>query len=599
MFQGCSDFNKDLNWNVEKVTNMSNMFQGCSAFEGKGNISNWSVGEVANMSFMFQGCSKFNKDLNWNVATVTNMHRMFSECIIFDGDLSGWNVAAKVIDMSSMFAACSKFTGDRIFSLTGDNQVQKMSDMFGACDVFNGDISNWNVRNVTDMRDIFSGCNAFRRDISKWVLTSIIGQADVLLDAPKFTTEYIDAVKPLFSAEYPDSWKFDLTDFDDTIQQQLSDSVIEIIPVDRRYLYTTIEETGLNKFVRLVRNPFVSTWTITANNTQIFLPINFITNTIRVYWGDNNEEFQEFNTGPVNHTYAQGDYTIRISGRINGWSFANLDVNDVISRNSIKNIVTYGCLLDIGNTGSQFLNCTNLSTFPQPATLETLPLPFNCSSMFEGCSSLKTDLNTLVTTNVTTMANMFKGCSLFNNSIATWDVQRATTMTGMFRSCQRFIGTNLFALPNGNVVTNMISMFRGCTDFIGNPNLSNWDVRKVTDMSNIFLGCTLFSTDISKWVLTGILANTGAPTFTAQYIDVVKPKFSSAYRASWKFTASQNLNKNIINTIVPANLKEYYIDEDLRLRTFDDQDNESVSTITGSGNSSIKYSYNSRINIFF
>jgi hypothetical protein len=122
-------------------------------------------------------------------------------------------------------------------------------------------------------------------------------------------------------------------------------------------------------------------------------------------------------------------------------------------------------------------------------------------------------------------------------------------------------------------------------------------------MANIFQGCTLFRTDISKWVLTGINANNRAPTFTDVYIDDVTPRFSSAYRESWKFTASAALDKNIIDTILPANRKDrYYIDDNLRLRTFDDQGEDeapSSSAITGSGNSSIKYAYNSRIKIFF
>ena len=62
MFYGCSSFNQPLNnWDVSKVTNMSEMFYGCSSFNQP--LNNWDVSKVTNMSEMFYGCSSFNQDL--------------------------------------------------------------------------------------------------------------------------------------------------------------------------------------------------------------------------------------------------------------------------------------------------------------------------------------------------------------------------------------------------------------------------------------------------------------------------------------------------------------------------------------------------------
>jgi surface protein len=378
---------------------------------------------------------------------------------------------------------------------------------------------------------------------------------------------------------------------------------------------------------------FISIWLVPVAETQIILPIlrGFAAFDIRVEWGDGAAD-EYFNTdfGEIvidedrypSHTYTfPGDKTIRVTRLLPGWSF----VGGLGTPSLLKSIIQYGGL-ELANTGSQFLNCTNLESFPQIGPL--LQLPISCDGMFKGCVKLNTNLNnTLRTTGVQIMSNMFSGCSRFNGNISNWDVQlvsdmrsmffgctdfdgnlsawnvqRVENMSAMFGNCVNFTGDNIFTLGQGNVLTLMNSMFRN-TNF--NGNISNWDVRNVTNMSNIFTDCTSFRRDISKWVTTAITANVRAPTFTTEYIDEVNPKFSSKYPESWKFTASDEVNsvvnKDIIDTILPANRKDrYYMDDDLRLRTLFEQDEApSASAITGSGNSSIKYAYNSRINIFF
>ena len=74
-------FDCDLsNWDVSKVENMQEMFEGCENFTGKG-LENWDVSNVLNMEYMFRICKKLNCDLsNWNVSNVKNMYNMFYGC---------------------------------------------------------------------------------------------------------------------------------------------------------------------------------------------------------------------------------------------------------------------------------------------------------------------------------------------------------------------------------------------------------------------------------------------------------------------------------------------------------------------------------------
>jgi surface protein len=565
MFSGCTIFNGNTiaNWDVQRVTDMSsmflncsqaftgafifallapnvvdsmaNMFSGCTLFTGNENLKNWNVQSVKRMDSMFLNCSQaftganiFSVPIN---SSVTNMANMFSGCTLFNGNnIANWDVQ-RVTDMSSMFKNCSHaFTGANIFALQAGNVVDTMANMFNGCTLFNGNIANWDVRLVktmenmfngctpfngnianwdvrlvNTMENMFTGCGAFRTDISKWVLTGITNNK-----APTFSPQYIDDVKPLFSAEYPNAWTFRITNTNNS-------SILNVIISDatQRSLYRTrqLAESG-NTVIKLDRTPFVSNWTITAANTVITLPILFTEGiNIRVDWGDNSGVVNVTTQQHLVHTYVLPrvmPYIISISGRINAWSFANPNVT-VISRSSITSIGTYGCLLDIGNTGSQFKDCTRLSSFP---TVDKLPLPANCSSMFEGCLLLNTNLNTLVTTNVTTMLNMFNGCSLFNGSITNWNVQSVTNMSGMFENCERFIG-NVFALNDENSVTTMLNMFRGCTAFIGNNNLLTWDVQGVENMSGMFENCSTSFTGANLFALqAGNVVDTMANMFS-------------------------------------------------------------------------------------
>ena len=64
---------------IDKVTNMNNMFYGCSSLSSLPDISKWNTNNVTNMSFMFYRCSSLLSlpDISkWNTNNVTNMRAM-------------------------------------------------------------------------------------------------------------------------------------------------------------------------------------------------------------------------------------------------------------------------------------------------------------------------------------------------------------------------------------------------------------------------------------------------------------------------------------------------------------------------------------------
>ena len=83
MFSGCSalcslpDFDKI---DTVNVSSMTNLFNGCSSLKSLSDISKWNTSNVVNMDYMFCGCSSLSSlpDISkWNTSNVTNMDSMF------------------------------------------------------------------------------------------------------------------------------------------------------------------------------------------------------------------------------------------------------------------------------------------------------------------------------------------------------------------------------------------------------------------------------------------------------------------------------------------------------------------------------------------
>ena len=183
MFDNCSAFNQPLNnWDVSQVTNMSNMFFECSAFNQP--LEKWTVSQVTNMSNMFFECSAFNQPLNnWDVSRVTNMNGMFYNCRTFNQPLGEWDVS-KVTDMGAMFADCRAF--NQPLEKWVVSKVTKMRGMFYRCSAFNQPLNNWNVSQVTDMLAMFYNCSAFNQPLEKWEVSKVTNMKNMFKECKSF-----------------------------------------------------------------------------------------------------------------------------------------------------------------------------------------------------------------------------------------------------------------------------------------------------------------------------------------------------------------------------------------------------------------------------
>jgi len=183
MFVQAEAFNQPIgSWNTAAVTNMNGVFQGAIAFNQA--IGGWDTSAVTDMGTMFNGASAFNQNLSgWNTALVTDMNYMFSQCFAYDQPMSLWNTAS-VITMSGMFDTATAFNQD--ISGWDTSAVVDMGNMFGGAALFNQNISGWDTSAVTQMGGMFSFATAFNQPIGTWVTTSVVTTQSMFRDATAF-----------------------------------------------------------------------------------------------------------------------------------------------------------------------------------------------------------------------------------------------------------------------------------------------------------------------------------------------------------------------------------------------------------------------------
>lgn len=141
--QNLTNFSGLGNWDVSKVTNMSNMFYDTSNKANFSALANWNTSNVTNMSNMFL----------WTAHSQLNLNRDFSF-------LSNWDTS-NVVDMSWMFRLAS-FLNLNYIKNWNVSKVKRACGMFEACyglkDLNN--LPNFNLKYMDPdgIEGMFSSC---------------------------------------------------------------------------------------------------------------------------------------------------------------------------------------------------------------------------------------------------------------------------------------------------------------------------------------------------------------------------------------------------------------------------------------------------------
>ena len=140
------------------ITDLSNMFRkmGESANSAGSGIGNWDTSSVTTIAKIFSN-GWFNQDISkWDVSKVKNMLNAFNGANKFDQDLSGWNTSS-VENMSTTFRRAVRFKSD--ISGWNTSSVTDMRSFLKETEDFDHDLSGWTVNNVTQCEGFYLDSN--------------------------------------------------------------------------------------------------------------------------------------------------------------------------------------------------------------------------------------------------------------------------------------------------------------------------------------------------------------------------------------------------------------------------------------------------------
>lgn len=182
------DFGLELGNMITLGETASNMFNEFRDLKALLNLPNIDTSEVTDMSWMFNGCSALEEldATMFDTANVRDMSYMFAGTkLLTELDVSNFDTS-KVTDMTSMFSGCenvskldlSRFNTDKLTACAGmffwchelddlslpvlastKNKVTNLTHMFDGCYLLEAlDLSKWDTTGVTDMSYMFSEC---------------------------------------------------------------------------------------------------------------------------------------------------------------------------------------------------------------------------------------------------------------------------------------------------------------------------------------------------------------------------------------------------------------------------------------------------------
>ena len=206
--------------------------------------------------------------------------------------------------------------------------------------------------------------------------------------------------------------------------------------------------------------------------------VDFGDGTKQTFTGDNS-------SAPVSHSYSESNiYTIKITGNHSNFR---------ASRNIIEIIQLANSITDCS---SMFQGCSSLTAIPSTLTIPNSVT--NCSQMFRACRSLTAIPETLTIPNsVTNCSNMFNSCSKITAIPETLTIPNSVTnCQSMFNGCSKITAIQEgFTL--GNSVTNCAYMFQNCTSLTVIPSTLTIP-NSVTTCAYMFQNCTSLTSDISN-----------------------------------------------------------------------------------------------------
>lgn len=168
MFNGCSSLTsiEGLQYvDTSKVTTMYNAFYGCSKLTTL-DLSGWNTDNVTTIETMFAYCSSLLTVIGLNelnVSRVDNMGGLFTDCSnLTEININSWDVS-KVTNFGAVFRRCPKLTHIDLSKWDTSSGII-MSGIFTNCSgLIEIDLSNWDMSHANSVSQMFYGCSALMK----------------------------------------------------------------------------------------------------------------------------------------------------------------------------------------------------------------------------------------------------------------------------------------------------------------------------------------------------------------------------------------------------------------------------------------------------
>ena len=281
-----------------------------------------------------------------------------------------------------------------------------------------------------------------------------------------------------------------------TVACQIADSVWQVLDLD-----TFVPQPQYAFAQTHPADAFVTTWSTTATNQTVTIPVGNSMAAYDIDWGDGATETDAI--GDRVHTYLNADtYTVSISGGFDRIHLHGYGDEAAENAGRLASIEQWGDA-SWSTMKNAFSGTSNMVYRATDAP--NLSRVTDMSGMFRDAAAFNGNISSWDVSSVERMEFMFTGATDFDQPLNNWDVSSATNMDAMFS------GAAAFDQPlndwNVSSATSMDAMFSGAAAF--NGNISSWDVSSATDMNFMFRNAHFFDQPLSSWDVSSVIAMIG------------------------------------------------------------------------------------------
>jgi len=296
---------------------------------------------------------------------------MFYNCPLFNHDLSNWDMK-EVTNTSYMFARCPNF--NKPFTNKINNLIYS-NNMFDGCLKFNQDLSTLDMSKVVTIKSMFTQCTKFNQALSNWNVSNVRDAKETFAGCISFNSSLLnwDTAKFKFSSKM----FYNCTVFNQDIT---------------KWNVSNIQDMSSMFYKCTVFNQNITQWDVSK-----------MQNAFRMFYK-----------------------CTAFDQSIGSW-----DVSKML------------------NATEMFSRCT---AFDQNLSHWRVSNLSKADSMFLGCTKFNQDLSNWDVSNVLSTKQMFTECTTFDKAPTEWNTKNVNDMTGMFYHTNLPTETN-FVSWNVNKVT--------------------------------------------------------------------------------------------------------------------------------------------------